>query len=169
MPNGKTRDDRLDPGCFIRRVILCYVAITPIADGKPMTNVEPAPDMAEKDSGYRSPCPLSTALEIIGDKWSLLIIRDMCLKKHRFGDFQSSPEAIPTNILANRLRYLETCGIIKKSPYQSNPPRYEYKLTAKGADLIPVMQQLALWAEKHIPECDPIPEWFLRAKPTDLL
>jgi DNA-binding HxlR family transcriptional regulator len=117
----------------------------------------------------RSECPLSTALEIIGDKWSLLVVRDMCMNKSRYGDFQSSSEGIPTNILANRLRRLEDNGILEKKPYQRKPLRYEYNLTAKGADLLPVMQQLAIWSYRHIPDCGAPPESFLNAKPEQLL
>ena len=118
---------------------------------------------------HRSECPLSTALDVIGDKWSLLIVRDMCMKKTRYGDFLSSPESIPTNILANRLRRLEDIGIIDKKPYRLKPLRYEYFLTEKGAYLLPVLQQLAVWAHQHIPECAAPPEWFLTAKAENLL
>jgi DNA-binding HxlR family transcriptional regulator len=118
---------------------------------------------------YRSDCALSTALDIIGDKWSLLVVRDMCMDKSKYGDFQSSPEGIPTNILADRLRRLEENGIVEKKSYQLKPLRHEYFLTAKGADLLPVLQQLAIWAHKYVPECGPPPEGFLDAKPESLL
>lgn len=118
---------------------------------------------------YRSPCPLSKALDLIGDKWSLVIVRDMCMKKKRYGDFQSSPEGIPTNILANRLKQLEENGVIERVPYQEKPVRYEYFLTVKGADLLPVIQQLVLWTQKYDPDCWAPPEGFLEAKPEDLL
>jgi DNA-binding HxlR family transcriptional regulator len=125
--------------------------------------------MAPKTSNYRSECALSTALDVIGDKWSLLVVRDMCMNKTKYGDFQSSPEGIPTNILANRLRRLEETGIVEKKPYQLKPLRYEYFLTSKGADLLPVLQQLAIWAHEHVPECGTPPDWFLKAKPEDLV
>ncbi|MFI3137938.1 MAG: helix-turn-helix domain-containing protein [Methylococcaceae bacterium] len=118
---------------------------------------------------HRSPCPLSTALDLIGDKWSLLIVRDMCMNKSKYCDFQNSPEAIPTNILASRLRKLESNGIIVKHPYQTKPIRHEYYLTAKGAALLPVIQQLAIWAHQHMPDSLPPPEAFLSAKPEDLI
>lgn len=117
---------------------------------------------------YRSECALSTALDIIGDKWSLLIVRDMCMNKSRYGDFLASPEGIPTNILANRLRRLEDIGILEKKPYQLKPLRYDYCLTAKGTHLLPVIQQLAIWAHKYVPDCAPPPDWFLHAKIEDL-
>ena len=118
---------------------------------------------------YRSPCPLSKALDLIGDKWSLVIVRDMCMGKKRYGDFQNSPEGIPTNILANRLRQLDTNGIIEKKAYQEKPVRYEYSLTAKGADLLPVLQQLVSWVQKYDPDCWTPPDRFFEAKPEDLL
>ncbi|MEQ1528824.1 MAG: helix-turn-helix domain-containing protein [Methylococcales bacterium] len=118
---------------------------------------------------YRSSCPLSKALDLVGDKWSLVIVRDMCMKKKRYGDFQSSSEGIPTNILASRLRQLEESGVIEKIPYQDKPLRYEYYLTAKGADLLPVIQQLVLWTQKYDADCDLVPDGFLTADPKDLL
>jgi DNA-binding HxlR family transcriptional regulator len=125
--------------------------------------------MTANTPNYRSECALSTALDIIGDKWSLLVVRDMCMNKARYGDFLASPEGIPTNILANRLRRLEDTGIIEKKPYQLKPLRYEYFLTIKGANLLPVLQQLAIWADQHVPECGSPPQYFLDAKPEDLL
>ncbi|MDO9104054.1 MAG: helix-turn-helix domain-containing protein [Methylovulum sp.] len=118
---------------------------------------------------YRSPCPLSKALDLIGDKWSLVIVRDMCLGKKRYCDFQNSPEGIPTNILANRLRQLEEHGIIKKQPYQEKPLRYDYFLTAKGADLLPVLQQLVCWTQKYDPDCWMPPAAFFTTTAEDLL
>jgi DNA-binding HxlR family transcriptional regulator len=125
--------------------------------------------MTATSPNYRSECALSTALDVIGDKWSLLLVRDMCMNKAKYGDFLASPEGIPTNILANRLRRLEEIGIIEKKPYQIKPLRYEYVLTVKGANLLPVIQQLALWAQHHIPGCGIPPDWFLTATPEDLI
>ncbi len=125
--------------------------------------------MTETIHQRRSKCPLSTALDLIGDKWSLLVVRDMCMKKTKYVDFQTSPESIPTNILANRLRRLEETGIIEKQPYQAKPLRYEYFLTLKGAELLPVLQQLALWTHKHVPDCASPPAWILDLKPESLL
>lgn len=123
----------------------------------------------ESSSAPRSLCPLSKALELIGDKWSLVIVRDMCLGKKRYGDFQQSPEGIPTNILADRLKKLEEHGIIGKRSYQQKPVRYEYFLTPKGADLLPVMQQLIIWMKKYDPDCWTPPEGFYDATPESLL
>jgi DNA-binding HxlR family transcriptional regulator len=100
---------------------------------------------------FRSTCPISCVLDILGDKWTLLVIRDLFLNKHRYGEFIDSPEGIPTNMLADRLRRLEAAGIIKKVLYQSNPPRAEYYLTSRGADLGPVLGAMQKWAERHVP------------------
>jgi len=99
----------------------------------------------------RSTCPIAAVLDILGDKWTLLVIRDLFLGKHRYGEFAASPEGIPTNILADRLKRLEGAGIIKKELYQTNPPRGEYFLTTKGADLGRVLAAMRKWAEQHVP------------------
>lgn len=99
----------------------------------------------------RLPCPLASSLDIFGDKWSLLVIRDLFFGKKTFGDFQKSPEHIPSNILAERLKRLESAGIIRKSAYQQKPVRYAYLLTEKGEDLGAVMKAMVDWGNKHIP------------------
>jgi len=99
----------------------------------------------------RLPCPLASSLDIIGDKWSLLVIRDLFFGKKTFGDFQKSPEHIPSNILAERLKRLESTGIIQKSAYQQRPVRYAYLLTEKGKDLGTVMKAMVDWGNKYIP------------------
>ena len=100
---------------------------------------------------FRSTCPIACVLDILGDKWTLLVIRDLFLNKHRYGEFVESPEGIPTNILAERLTRLEAAGIIKKELYQTNPPRGEYYLTSKGAGLGRVLSAMREWAEQHVP------------------
>jgi len=99
----------------------------------------------------RSPCPVANILDIVGDKWTLLIVRDMIMGKRRYGEFQDSPEKIPTNILADRLKRLISAEIIDKDAYQQKPVRYEYKLTDKGRDLQLVMESMVKWSNKHIP------------------
>jgi len=99
----------------------------------------------------RLPCPLASSLDIFGDKWSLLVIRDLFFGKKTFGEFLKSPEHIPSNILAERLKRLETAEIIEKSAYQQRPVRYAYLLTAKGKDLGIVMKAMVDWGNKHIP------------------
>lgn len=99
----------------------------------------------------RSVCPITNALDIIGDKWTLLVIRDLFLGKHLYREIMQSPEGIASNILANRLQRLEQEQFVTKRAYQLNPVRYEYYLTAKGQDLQPVIQALAKWGIKYIP------------------
>jgi DNA-binding HxlR family transcriptional regulator len=97
----------------------------------------------------RSDCPISRSLDIWGDKWSLLIIRDLMFSKQcTYGDFLKSSEKIATNILATRLLMLEENGIISKSDHPDSKAKVLYKLTQKGIDLLPVMIEIQLWAEK---------------------
>ncbi len=99
----------------------------------------------------RSTCPIAQSLDILGDRWTLLVIRDlMFVGKNQYGEFLSSPEKISTNILAERLKRLEQSGVIEKRPYQSNPPRYEYLLTQKGEDLRPLLIEVCKWGLKHV-------------------
>ena len=100
---------------------------------------------------FRSFCPISCVLDILGDKWTLLVVRDLFLDRHRYGEFLESPEGIPTNILAERLKRLEAAGIVTRELYQANPPRAEYFLTPKGRDLGPVLLAMLSWAERHVP------------------
>lgn len=103
----------------------------------------------------RSDCPVSCSLDIWGDKWSLLIVRDLLFAKEcTYGDFLKSPEGIATNILAARLQALEENGIIVKLDHPQSKAKVLYKLTRKGIDLLPVLLEINLWAEKYfaIPE-----------------
>jgi len=102
-------------------------------------------------SSRRSACPVACSLDLLGDRWTLLVIRDLFRGLTRYGEFLAAPEGIPTNILAERLKRLEAAGLIKSEPYQQNPPRYAYTLTPKGADLKPVLGALAMWAMRHVP------------------
>ena len=98
----------------------------------------------------RSGCPLNASVEILGDRWSLLIIRDMMLRGFRsFKEFLESYERIATNILADRLRKLEAYGIISTARDPSDGRRLIYSLTAKGIDLAPVLTEMVLWAAAH--------------------
>ena len=98
----------------------------------------------------RSDCPISCSLDIWGDKWSLLIIRDLMFAKQcTYGDFLKSPEGISTNILAARLKVLEENEIIKKSDHPDSKAKVLYRLTRKGIDLLPIMIEINLWAEKY--------------------
>ncbi len=99
----------------------------------------------------RSICGVACSLDLLGDKWTLLVVRDLLLGKRTFGELQASPEGIPTNILADRLKRLQAEDIVYKELYQERPRRYRYHLSAKGADLGPVLFSLLRWANKHIP------------------
>jgi len=98
----------------------------------------------------RSSCPVACALDLLGDKWTLLLVRDMFLGKSRYGEFLKSPESIPTNILVDRLNRLLEASVIEREPYQENPVRYSYKLTEKGRDLGPIVINYVRWGEKYI-------------------
>jgi len=123
----------------------------------------------KNSKAHRSTCPLAGMLELLGDKWSLVILRDIIADKHKYREFEASPEGIPTNILARRLNRLVEGGIITKQPYQERPVRYAYYLTRKGADLLPVIQQAAHWGLRYIPGCESPPEWFFKATQDDLM
>jgi DNA-binding HxlR family transcriptional regulator len=100
----------------------------------------------------RSDCPVSTSLDIWGDKWSLLIIRDLMFAKEcTYGDFLKAPERIATNILASRLQVLEENKIIEKLDHPESKAKVLYRLTKKGIDLLPIMIEINLWAEKYFP------------------
>lgn len=100
----------------------------------------------------RSACPVAGALDLIGDRWTLLVVRDLLLGKTRFGDFLRAPEAIPTNILAERLKRLEEAGLVEALPYSEHPPRFEYRLTPRGRELGPIVRAVAAWGTAHIPD-----------------
>ena len=98
---------------------------------------------------FRSGCPLNVALEIVGDKWSLLIIRDLLNSKLSFSDFLNSKEAIAKNILSDRLKKLSKFKIVDFKHPESNKKVKLYFLTKKGLDLYPTMVELMLWSKKH--------------------
>lgn len=99
----------------------------------------------------KSNCPINCALEIIGDQWTLLIIRDMAvLKKRNYQDFLTSEENISTNILADRLKKMLEVGLITKKTDAINKKKINYKLTSMGIDLIPVLISIATWSNKHL-------------------
>ena len=98
----------------------------------------------------RSSCPVTFALDRLGDKWSLLIVRDLMFRgRNTYGDFLNSGEGIATNVLADRLKRLEAEGIIEKSRDPDNRRRFLYTLTDKGYDLTPVLLEMMRWSAKH--------------------
>jgi len=99
---------------------------------------------------WRSGCPLNASVEMLGDRWSLLIIRDMMLRGFRtYKEFLESYEGIATNILADRLRKLEAHGIITTKQDPSDRRKLIYRLTAKGISLAPILTEMVLWAAAH--------------------
>ena len=107
--------------------------------------------MKQSKNFARSVCPIANTLDLVGDKWSLLVVRDMLHGKSTYGGLLDSPERIPTNILADRLKRLEEAGVIASSAYQERPVRYAYSLTKKGAELGEILLALVHWGKKHIP------------------
>ena len=99
---------------------------------------------------FRSPCPLSSSLELIGDKWSLIIVRDLLMGKNTYSDFLSSPESIATNVLVARLKSLKEYGIIDLRKDEKRKNIKYYFLTDMGKDLLPILANMALWYEKHV-------------------
>jgi DNA-binding HxlR family transcriptional regulator len=93
-------------------------------------------------------CSIADALEIVGDRWSLLIIRELGLGVRRFNDIRRHTGA-PRETLALRLRKLEQSGVIERRRYRENPPRDEYVLTPAGEDIAPVLGSLRAWGERH--------------------
>jgi len=110
------------------------------------------PTSAKRPHGFgRSPCPIASALDVVGDKWSLLVVRDMLRGKQTYKELAESPERIPTNLLAERLERLERAGLISRSAYQDRPVRYEYKLTDSGKALAVVLKAYVEWGKRYIP------------------
>ena len=97
----------------------------------------------------RSACPVSRTLDVLGDRWSLLVVRDLMRGKRRFADFLESKEGIPTNTLAERLKRLVRAGIVESQRYNDHPPRVEYVLTPKGEDLRPMIRAMVDWGVRH--------------------
>jgi len=106
--------------------------------------------MRKNEPNCRSHCPINYALEIFGDSWTLLIIRDLMFKgKNYYGDFLTSNEKMSTNILADRLKKLELHGLVTKSVDEANRSKVLYSLTEKGRDLLPIMMDITAWSGKY--------------------
>jgi DNA-binding HxlR family transcriptional regulator len=106
--------------------------------------------MSRAKPSRRSSCPISYSLDILGDKWSLLVVRDLMFTgKRQFGEFLESDEGIATNILADRLARLEAAGIIRGLPHPESRAKRVYALTDKGLDLAPVLLELVVWGARY--------------------
>lgn len=112
----------------------------------------------------RSACPLSCALELIGDRWTILVLRDLFVGKKRFSEFLESPEKISTNILSDRLTMMEDKGLVKAVAYSERPRRFEYELTEKGDGLLPTLQELCKWGNRFMPDTFVPPDSFMKRK-----
>jgi DNA-binding HxlR family transcriptional regulator len=113
----------------------------------------------------RSDCPINFALELFGDPWSLLIIRDIVyFGKKTYGEFLASEEGIATNILASRLAHLEQQGILVKKLSEKDKRKEQYVLTEKGLDLIPVLVEMANWSAEYDPQTAAPPSWIALMK-----
>jgi DNA-binding HxlR family transcriptional regulator len=109
--------------------------------------------VSSSTAGVRSHCPVNYGLEIFGDRWSLLIVRDIVFSgKKTYGEFLKSEEGFATNILASRLVFLEEKGILRKTPHSADKRKDFYSLTDKGLDLIPMLLDIVLWSAKHDPK-----------------
>ena len=102
-----------------------------------------------KTAPYNQACPVARTLDLIGDRWTLLIIRDMFLGKSRFSEFRRSDPAPPPKLLSERLQRLESAGLVERSIYSERPPRVEYKLTPKGRTLHPILCEIITWGLDH--------------------
>lgn len=113
----------------------------------------------------RSDCPISFTLDILGDKWTLLIIRDLMFKnKKTYGEFLDSEEKIATNILADRLKRLEAEGILTSAKSPDNQKKIIYQLTDKGIDLLPMVLEMVQWGAKHDSKTAAPKEFIARLK-----
>ena len=126
----------------------------------------PIPMTIPSSRGRRSGCPISIALETLGDAWSLLIVRDLMFKERQtYNEFMQGGEGIASNILADRLRKLEAAGIVEKQCDPLDARRFVYGLSAKGIDLAPVLVELVIWSARH--EQTDAPAAVVRAMRTD--
>jgi len=112
----------------------------------------------------RSDCPVSYALDFLGDKWTFLVIRDLIEGKTFYKDFLSSKEGIATNILSDRLKKLEQNGMVESKVYEKRKTQKEYALTEKGKDLIPALVELMVWSGKHGENLAVTPEFMAKAR-----
>ena len=113
----------------------------------------------------RSNCPVSYGLDFFGDKWTLVVIRDMALEQKRFyKDFQASGEGIATNILSDRLKKLEENGIVRSAVFEERKTQKTYSLTEKGKALIPVLLEIMVWSFENNSELNVTPEFIDKIK-----
>ncbi len=112
----------------------------------------------------RSGCPIATTLDLVGDRWTLVILRDMLTGKSKFSEFLASPEGIATNVLTDRLEMMVKTGLARKSAYRKRPLRHEFRVTNKGRALLPVLQEMSRWGNRFMPATWTPPESFMQAR-----
>jgi len=118
---------------------------------KTMADKKRRPVPAKTGPERRSLCPVACSLDLMGDRWTLLVVRDLMCGRSRFKDFTASPERIPTNILSDRLARLLRHRIVDQIPAEDGTKRLAYRLTAKGAALRPVLEAMRDWGLAHAP------------------
>jgi DNA-binding HxlR family transcriptional regulator len=122
------------------------------------------------DPPFRSDCPIASTLDLVGDRWTLLVIRNLMIGAFSYSDLLAAPEKIATNILAERLERLQRWGLVTKmGAPEGGGARGAYRLTPAGADLLPILQAAAAWGEAHLPGRKPTRAWFSTARPGDFI
>ena len=115
----------------------------------------------------RSDCPVAFALDLFGDRWTLLVVRDLAFKgRTTFSDFMEGGERVATNILSDRLKRLQSGGVVERRRDRVDSRRVQYQLTDKGKDLVPMLVEMILWSAAHDPETAADPA-FVRDANTD--
>ncbi len=113
----------------------------------------------------RSDCPISNVLDHVGDRWSLLVIRDIALYgKRSFTELLDSAEHVATNVLTDRLRRLEQTGLLTRTRDSGDARKNIYRLTQRGRDLLPILIEMILWSARHDPQTNAPPELVRRAQ-----
>lgn len=119
--------------------------------------------MTKEPAGCRSTCPIANSLDLLGDRWTLLIVRDLMFRDmSAYGQFLEAGEGISTNILADRLNRLVAQGVVARRTHPTDRKRITYLLTEKGIDLLPVLLELIRWATSHMPNVRVPPEFLDR-------
>ena len=104
---------------------------------------------------YNQTCPIARTLDIIGDRWTLLIVRDLFMGKTRYKEFMASSQGLPSKLLSDRLKKLEHHNLVERVVYSQHPLRAEYRLTDEGRSLAPVIEEIVRWGLDHCFEDDP--------------
>lgn len=115
--------------------------------------------------GYRSGCPIASTLDLVGDRWSLLVVRSLILGARTFAEIQRAPEGIASNILTSRLKALTSAGLVVRD---GAGRRGRYRLTRAGAGLLPVLQAMASWGLAYLPDRWTPPQDFMAAQPDEV-